>query len=86
MGRLLLLALALAGIAASAQAARETIWTQPKVARGTVSMFYITTIRGWVYPLEDRIFDGDRWLPLTSEPGWRLYIDLQREQDPDAME
>lgn len=71
---------------ASAQAAHDPFWTPSAARRGTVVAFYRAGADGFPNRVEEMIFDGDRWLPLTKEDGWRLYIELQREQDPEAME
>lgn len=36
--------------------------------------------------IRQEIFDGDRWWPLTSEQGWQLFIEIQHEENPDALE
>lgn len=81
-----LVAALVAGGAHGAHAAGDPQWTTPKARRGEVAPFYAVRGKDWVYVVGEFIFDGDRWIPLASEPGWRLYIDLQHEQDPEAME
>lgn len=68
----------------------QQISAPPPTPRGMVAFFVRSeTIRPGKDPIYDvvqRIFDGERWLDLDSEAGWTLYINLQYEADPYALE
>lgn len=38
------------------------------------------------YHIEERIFDGYEWIPLSSPRGWQLYLEKQYEDDPGRQE
>lgn len=47
---------------------------------------YIKAITPLGEVIRQEIFDGDRWRPLASEEGWQLFIEIQHEDNPDALE
>lgn len=57
----------------------------PPVPRGAQRDF-IRDFAGIEPIIQRQIFDGDRWLPLRSEDGWQLFIEIQHEEVPDAQE
>lgn len=69
----------MAGIGPAMAMADASIRPAEPVRRGTVAWFYATTTApDAIYPACERIFDGERWIMLSSEAGWRLYIESQR--------
>lgn len=76
---LLALAMATAGAIPAAAVANPNVRPPDQVRRGTVAWFYAaTTAPDAIYPVYERIFDGERWIMLLSEAGWRLYIESRR--------
>lgn len=75
----LALVMAMAGVIPAMAAADPHRRLPDQVRRGTVAWFYATTTApDAIYPACERIFDGERWIMLASEAGWRLYIESQR--------